>query len=124
MNLRRIFVFTLLFCAATFAAAFPFGFIAGVFHATGHAVPWWTTFAKGIAVPVAAIVVIAALAKRQSERTWEHAVAVAALAVAVSLPINVWLAGQPLAQWVAGALFVFLVTVPAGVLIGQMLRPS
>lgn len=124
MNLRRILLFTLLLCVATFAAAFPFGFIVGVFRSTGRAVPWWTTFAQGIAVPVAATVVIAALAGRQIERTWEHALAVAALAVSVSLPMDVWLGGQPFAQWVVGALFIFLVTVPVGVLVGQMLRPS
>ena len=122
--MRRIFLFTLLYCAATFAAAFPFGFVVGFLRATGRAVPWWTTFGQGIAVPVAAIVVIAALAKRQSERTWEHAAAVTALAVALSLPINVWLGGEPVAQWAGGALFVFLVTMPIGVLIGRALSPS
>ena len=122
MNVRRILVFTLVLWLATALAAFPFGFIEGFLRATGHAKPWWIPFGQGIAVPVAAAAVIAALAKRQSERTWEHAWAVAAFTLLLTLPLNVVVMGQPVTQWVGGAVVLLVVVVPIGVLIGGLLQ--
>lgn len=121
MNVRRIFVFALLLFLATASAGFVFGAIGGFLRATGHDIPSWMPVGQAIGVLVAAVAVIAALAKRQSDRTWEHAFAAAASAWALSFPISVLLAGQPIKQWVAGAL-VILVIVPPGVLIGRRLR--
>jgi len=124
MNLRRIAAFALALCLATAFAAFPFGFIQGFLRSTGHEIPWWTAFGQGIAVPTAAATVIAVLAKRQSDRIWTHAWAVAALGQLLSLPLNVLIAGQSTGQWAAGGLVLLVVIVPIGVLIGRSFYPS
>jgi hypothetical protein len=114
MNWRRVLSFTLLLFAATAGASFPFGFISGFLTAQARPVPGWVTIGTQIAVPLAAIAVFYALARRQEDRPWLHAQAVCLLAWAASFPLNVLLLGQPAIVWAVG-LLVMSVAQAAGV---------
>lgn len=73
MNYRRIMAFVALLLIATAAASFPFGFVRGFLAHSGSSPPLWLLPIQALAVLIASIVVIATLAKRQREKTWEHA---------------------------------------------------
>jgi hypothetical protein len=118
MNFRRILAFVGILFVATAAAAFPFGFIRGHFLATGHSTPHWTIVGQALAVPLAAIAVIAALAKREVVRPWAHAWIVVIVAWLFSFPLNVMLLRQPWLAWLRDliALCVMVsIAVPLGV---------
>lgn len=121
MNSRRILAFVGILFVATAAAAFPFGFIRGYLGATGRTPPGWLSVAQGLAVPVAAMVVIAILAKRQLVKTWEHACIVVAGAWLLTFPLNVMLLGQPWVAWLRGVIALILV-LALGVPLGVYLR--
>ena len=98
MNWKRVMLFTLLLWAGTAVAAFPFGFIQGVLQANGREVPEWLPLAHAGTAFFINVGVIAQLARRQSERTWEHAGALALLGWLTSLP-NVLFFGFPALVW-------------------------
>ena len=121
LNLPRLVAFVGILFTATAAAAFPFGFMRGYFFASGRVPPAWLPLGQGLAVPVAAVVVIALLARRQLTRTWEHACIVVAGSWLLSFPINVLLFGQPWLGWLRGVV-ALCVVVALGVPLGIYLR--
>lgn len=121
MNLRRVLAFVAVLFIATAGAAFPFGFIRGFLAASGHAPPLWLVPAQGLAVVVAAMAVMTSLAKRQLQRTWEHALLVTVLAWLISFPMNVLLLGQPWPVWFRG-IIVLAVVLGLSVPLGKYLR--
>jgi hypothetical protein len=122
MNHRRILAFVALLLVVTAAASFPFGFIRGFLaHSTGSEPPLWLLPAQALAVLIASIAVIAILAKRQREKTWEHAWNVAIVSWLVSFPLNVLLLRQPWLVWARGFVVLTLV-VFVGVPLGVYLR--
>lgn len=121
MNVKRIAVFVGILFLATAAAAFPFGFIRGYVQASGRIPPGWLVLGQALAVPIASILVIALLAKRQQVKTWDHAWTVAIGAWLMSFPINVLLLRQPIQTWFVGV-YVMCVAVVLGVPFGTYLR--
>ncbi len=121
MNWKRIALFVLLLFVATAAAAFPFGFIEGFLAAQGKTPPAWVLVGQAIAVPVAAIIVFALLAVRQSTKAFAHASVAGLLSWLLTFPINVLIFGFPAAQWFAGV-FVVAIAIVIGVPIGARFR--
>lgn len=107
--------------AATAAAGFPFGLVAGFVTAQGGPVPAWVIPANALAVPVAACAVFVFLSRIQTVRAWRHAFAVAFLTWIVAFPINVGLMGMNVLHW-AVSLVVIMIALAVGVPIGAFLR--
>ena len=121
MNWRRVGIYTAIMFGATAAASFPFGFIEGFARSTGRTPAAWPPLAEGLAVPVAAIVVIAAFSRRESQRTWAGACLIGIFSWLVSFPLNVILLGEPTVAW-AGDLLVVALSVVVGVPLGRFLH--
>jgi len=102
MNWKRIVLFGLLLCAASSAVCFPFGFAAGVIMSGGGQVPAWHARALDAANIAAEAFVFGLLAKRQIERTHQHAWAVLLAACLVSYSLTVLLLGVSKATWFMG----------------------
>ncbi len=119
MNWKRIAVFVGMLFLATGAASFPFGFIQGLLAAQHRQVPGWVPVAQMMAVPVAAAGVFYLLARRQADRPWGHALAVATLAWLLSFPLNVVALGRPFIEW-ALEIIVGLVALGVGVGIAKL----
>jgi hypothetical protein len=120
MNWKRLILFTLLLWAATALAAFLFGFVRGVLQANGREVPQWLNLAHVAVGFLTNVAVIAELARRQSERTWEHAAALMLIGWLTSLP-SVLFFGFPVVAWLL-QLPVFGICVGIAVPIGRRLR--
>ena len=122
MNWKRLILFTLLLWAGTAAAAFPFGFVQGVLQANAREVPEWLPLAHAGTAFLTNIAVITELARRQRERTWEHAAALVLLGWLTSLP-NVLFLQFPAPVWLL-QLPVLGACVLIGVPIGKRVRAS
>ncbi len=120
MNWKRLILFTLLLWAGTAVAAFPFGFVQGVLQANGRELPQWLPLAHAGVAFLTNIAVIAELARRQSERTWEHAAGLVLLGWLTSLP-NVLFFAFPVIVWLL-QLPVLGICVLIAVPIGKRLR--
>jgi hypothetical protein len=123
MNWKRVINFTALLFVATGAAAFLFGAIRGFLQGIGRPPLSWLPLAQGVAVPLAAVCVFVALAKRQDEQVWKHGSAVVALAGFLSYPINVLLFGVTVPAWAVGIVIMFI-CLGVGIPIGRRLARS
>jgi hypothetical protein len=114
MNWKQIAVFVGILFLATVAASLPFGFVQGFLAAQQRPVPRWVPLGQMMAVPAAAAGVFYLLARRQADRPWGHALAVATLAWLLSFPLNVVALGQSPVEWALG-IIVGLVALGVGV---------
>lgn len=121
MNWKRVLLYVVVMFAATAAAAFPFGLIAGFRGAQGESVPAWLPIGQGVAVSLAMLGVFVSLARRQLEQPWQHALAVGGIAFLLSYPLNVLAMGQAVAVWAQG-LVVYGIALAVGVPAGVWLR--
>src|SRR5262245_6779918 len=111
MNWRRVGIYTAIMFGATVAVSFPFGFIEGFARSTGRTPAAWLPLAEGLAVPVAAIVVIAAFSRRESQKTWAGACLIGIFPWLASFPLNVILLGVPTVDWAVHVLVLALCVV-------------
>jgi hypothetical protein len=121
LNWKRVAVFVGLLYCATLAAAFPFGFMVGIYIARGHPVPDWIPVGQPLALLCAGTAVFFCLARYQSERVWRHAVAVLLIGWLLAFGINVVVLGVRVRAW-AMSLPLFAVPLVIGVSLGRLWR--
>ncbi len=118
MNWKRIFIYILIYFAATAAVAFPFGVVIGFMSSSGSPIPVWVGVGQPIAAILVSIVVFARLASIQLEKTFETAWSVGLISWVLSFIPNVIIFKQPFIQWFLSiAVITFCLLV--GVFIGK-----
>ncbi len=121
MNWKLIWKYVGLIIAATFLVGFFFGLIGNFYIKTGEQNPIPFVIMTALANLAATAIIFAKLSLEQRERTIVHALAVLLFCWLISLPLNVGLLGQPLAQW-ASTIIVLIPTTAVGVAAGVFLR--
>ncbi len=121
MNWKLIWKYTGLIIAATFLVGFFFGLIGNFYIKTGEQNPIPFVIVTALANLAATAFFFARLSLEQRDRAIVHATAVLILCWLISLPLNVGLLGQPLAQW-ASTIIVLIPTAAVGVAAGVFLR--
>jgi phosphoglycerol transferase MdoB-like AlkP superfamily enzyme len=121
MKWKPILVYVAVLLFVTAVAGVPFGFVFAFYATSRWRIPVWILILMQGIIFVLSALVLAHLAKRQTERTFAHALTVAFTAWAVSAPFNfVFLRPAPI-QWATGIAFTMLTAV-AGTLMGKALR--
>jgi len=123
MSGKRILIWAIVLIAATFTGGFIPGVIAGAYKARTVAVPAWTGHLQAVLVTVATFVVFFFIGRTQRERPLAYAASVWAVATIMS-GANIVL-GQPLLQWMIGAVFSALIAAGgAGIGAATQSRPG
>jgi len=121
LNWKLIWKYVGLIFAATLLVGFFSGLIGNLFIKTGEQNPIPFVIVTALANLAATAFFFARLSLEQRDRAIVHATAVLLLCWLISLPLNVGLLGQPLAQW-ASTIIVLIPTTALGVAAGVFLR--